>query len=126
MARRGLVAALLLSAAALAAQAAGAAELVMFETPGCPWCARWHRDVGGLYSKTDEGRILPLRQVMMNAVPADLKTVRNIRYAPTFVVMDCGREQGRILGYQGDEMFWGELSIILKKMKAEGRPRERC
>ncbi len=41
--------------------AAVAAELVMFESPGCPWCARWHAEVGPGYGRSDEGKRAPLR-----------------------------------------------------------------
>lgn len=119
-----------LAALVLAVCAAGslrAAELVMFEAPGCAWCVKWHRDLGDIYPKTDEGKLLPLRVVNLRAVrPRDLKNIKNVRYAPTFIVMECGREAGRITGYGGDDMFWGELSTIVEKMKEVGRPKASC
>jgi hypothetical protein len=96
-----------------------AAELVMVEAEGCPFCLRWHREIGPVYPKTEEGRLAPLRRVSLRALPADLKSVKNLRYAPTFVVMQCGREAGRILGYSGDDFFWGELSAILRNLKSK-------
>ena len=33
-----------------------AADLVMVEEPGCPWCARWTAEIGPIYPKTAEGR----------------------------------------------------------------------
>ena len=38
-------------------------ELVMFERHGCPWCARWNEEIGGVYAKTEEGAQAPLRRV---------------------------------------------------------------
>lgn len=94
-----------------------AAELVMVETKGCPWCAKWHRDLGAVYPKTAEGRRLPLRVVRLESLPPDLGKIKNLRYAPTFVALQCGREVGRITGYNGDEMFWGELAEIVNRLK---------
>ena len=37
-----------------------AAELVMFETPGCTWCAAWDAEIGRVYPLTDEGKAAPL------------------------------------------------------------------
>ncbi|MBA4335306.1 MAG: transcriptional regulator, partial [Methylobacterium sp.] len=42
---------------------AAAAELVMFTRDGCPWCARFEREVAPAYHLTEEGRLAPLRRV---------------------------------------------------------------
>jgi hypothetical protein len=105
---------------------ARAAELVIYEIKGCAWCAKWHREVGPIYDKTEEGHLLPLRQVQLGSVPADLKAVKGIKVAPTFVVVECGKEVGRIVGYQGDDLFWGELSGIIARLKTKERPTARC
>jgi hypothetical protein len=98
-----------------------AAELVMFETRACPWCAAWHRDVGGIYHKTTESRAAPLRRVDMDGPrPDDLAAVRPVVYSPTFVLLDEGREIGRIQGYPGADHFWGLLGVLLEKL---GQPR---
>ncbi|MGE5547195.1 MAG: hypothetical protein ACM33T_09870 [Solirubrobacterales bacterium] len=119
-------AAVALVLAALAGTAR-AAELVMFETPSCPWCLKWHRELGDVYPRTEEGRLLPLRVVsLLGNRPADLHGLGPVRVTPTFVVVECGRERGRVVGYNSDEQFWGELSIILDRMKREARPARRC
>jgi len=93
-----------------------AAELVMFETEGCPWCAAWNRDVGTIYTKTEEGQRAPLRRVDVDAPrPADLQHILGIVYTPTFVLVEGGREVGRIVGYPGDDHFWGLLGELLRK-----------
>ena len=46
---------------------ARAAELLMFETRGCPWCAAWHREVGPGYPKSTEGQRAPLRRLDLAA-----------------------------------------------------------
>lgn len=122
VALRRLCAVFLLSL--LAVTAAGpvqAAELVMFETKACSWCAAWHRDVGGIYHRTAESRSAPLRRVDLDGPrPDDLAAVRRVVYTPTFVLMDEGREIGRIQGYPGVDHFWGLLGMLLEKI---GRPR---
>lgn len=35
----------------------------MFTRDGCPWCARFEREVGPIYPKTPEGRLAPLQRV---------------------------------------------------------------
>lgn len=99
---------------------AAADQLVMFEQAGCPYCAAWNHDVGGLYAKTDEGRLLPLRRVDIHAArPADLRTIGGIHFTPTFVVMHCGREAARLTGYTGDANFWGLLDREITTIKGE-------
>ena len=39
----------------LTAVPADAAELVMFEREGCPYCARFNREIAPIYERTDEG-----------------------------------------------------------------------
>ena len=96
------------------------AELVMFESESCEWCEAWHDQIGVVYSKTEEARIAPLRRVDVDdSVPEDLAHVRGIYYTPTFVLMEDGREVGRILGYPGEDFFWGLLSIELDKLQTD-------
>jgi len=94
-----------------------AAELVMFESPFCEWCEAWDQDVGVVYHKTEEGRLAPLRRVEQHApLPEDLGAVRAIVYTPTFVLVDRGREVGRITGYPGEDHFWGLLGVLLRRL----------
>ena len=96
---------------------ARAAELVMFEQEYCEWCEAWHEEIGGIYPKTDEGKLLPLRQVDIDqARPADLTEIRAVRFTPTFVVLDKGREVGRILGYPGEANFYWLLNELIAKL----------
>ena len=101
----------------LSAPAARAAELVMFEQKGCVWCQRFDRDIAPAYEKTDEGRRAPLRRVdIAKAMPPDLAFVRRERFTPVFVLVDNGREFGRIRGYPGDTFFWGLLAGMVEKL----------
>lgn len=95
-----------------------AAELVMFESEGCPWCRAWDQEVGRIYAKTKEAEVLPLRRVPLNAPrPADLQHVRGILYTPTFVILEQGVEVGRIQGYPGEDAFWWQLSELIGRLE---------
>jgi thioredoxin-related protein len=113
---RTLAAALLLLAT-FGMQPAAAAELVMFEDAGCVWCARFNREVAPIYPKTIEGKRAPLRRVGINdRLPADLAFIQVERLTPLFVLVDQGREIGRIRGYPGEDHFFGLLSGLMKKL----------
>ena len=91
----------------------------MFETRSCTWCEAWDREVGGIYHKTPEAQAAPLRRVDLNAPRADdLAGLRRVLYSPTFVLLEGGREIGRIQGYPGADHFWGLLGMLLEKRSA--------
>ncbi len=112
-----LVAAWLCIAAISCAKSAGAAELLMFEDRGCPWCERWRREVGVAYPNTAEGRRAPLRRVdLRQARASGVELALPITVSPTFVLAENGREVGRITGYPGADFFWGLLAELLAKL----------
>lgn len=99
------------------AKTAHAAELVMAEQAACGWCEAWDEEIGGIYHKTPEGRIAPLRRVAIHEpLPADLAFIEGLVYTPTFVLVEGGREIGRINGYAGQDFFWGLLRELLEKL----------
>lgn len=105
------------AAAVLWAGLARASELVMFEQSGCVWCQRWDREIAPLYDKTAEARALPLRRVDIRSQKASgITLAAPVRYTPTFVVVDNGREIGRITGYSNDDAFWGLLDALAAKL----------
>lgn len=83
-----------------------AAELIMVEQAGCHYCERWNSEIGHIYPKTKEGKLVPLRRVDLRRLPRDLSFASRPVFTPTFVLMDDGKELGRIEGYPGDEFFW--------------------
>jgi thioredoxin-related protein len=96
---------------------ARASELVMFERAGCVWCQRWDRAIAPIYGKTDEAKLLPLRRIDIDRQSADgIVLAAPVRFTPTFVVVDQGREVGRIIGYANDESFWGLLAKLAAKI----------
>lgn len=104
-------------ALALLAQPAFAAELVMFRRDGCPYCATWDRVLGPVYPKSDVGGRLPIRMIDLDrdALPA-AKLERAVRFTPTFVLIEDGREIGRIEGYPGEDFFWGLLDKLVQRL----------
>ncbi|MBI3453506.1 MAG: thioredoxin family protein [Rhodospirillales bacterium] len=103
--------------AAIDAPARGT-ELVLFEAADCPWCARWHREIGPIYPRTEISALLPLRRVYLDRkVPEDLRHLPGVRFTPTFVATVDGREVGRIVGYPGDDLFWGLIEDIYARAR---------
>ncbi len=112
------MAAIVFAAGGLWPALANASELVMFDQAGCIYCQRWERDVGSLYEKTDEARALPLRRIdIRDQKMSGVVLAAPIRYTPTFVVVDQGREVGRITGYSNDNAFWGLLDALKAKLQ---------
>lgn len=104
----------LLCACLLAAHPAAAAELVMYRSPGCPYCAAWDRAIGPTYPKSDLGRRAPLRHVDVAARGGPAVALKSpVRFTPTFVLVQDGRELGRIEGYPGEDFFWGLLERLM-------------
>ena len=92
-------------------------ELLMFEETGCPWCVRWHAEVGPGYPRSSEGRMAPLRRLdIRGGAPTGMTLSAPVRATPTFVLVENGREVGRITGYPGADFFWGLLAGLLKKV----------
>lgn len=111
----------LIVAAALGLQPCGAAlasdlQLLMFEQPGCIYCARWDADVAPEYPVTDEGRAAPLRRVQLrDGAPDGVMLVSPPVFTPTFVLLADGAETGRIEGYPGEDFFWPMLAAMIAR-----------
>ena len=99
---------------------AHAAELVMFEEPGCTWCQRWDAEVAPAYPLSPQGRMAPLRRVhIRDQATAGVSLERPVTGTPTFVLADEGREVGRIVGYPGPAYFYGQLDRLLERLPKE-------
>jgi len=101
------------------ARAEGRAAWVMLERHDCPYCRRWLRDVAPAWAASDLGRLAPLRRVDIgrDRLPADLAFLRGSVFTPTFVLVEDGREVGRIVGYQGEALFWQAAEALVAKLK---------
>lgn len=98
---------------------ATAAELVMLERPGCVWCERFDAEIAPVWPKTEEGSRAPLRRVDVTAPwPEDLAHLTKERFTPTFILVEEGREVGRLRGYAGEEFFWYRIGELLAKLPA--------
>ena len=101
----------------LLAPAARSAELVVFEQKGCVWCQRFDREIAPAYDKTAEGKRAPLRrQDIRQPIAGELAFIKRERFTPVFVLIDEGREIGRIRGYPGDTFFWGLLANLIERL----------
>jgi hypothetical protein len=106
-----------LVAMVLTLASARAAELVMFTQRGCVWCQKFDREIAPAYDKTAEGTRAPLRRVdILKPLPADLAFIARERFTPAFVLIERGREFGRIRGYPGDTFFYGLLDNLIAQM----------
>lgn len=116
----------LLLSMVLAVPAFAETRLMMVEEDGCPWCARWNRDVGGEYDLTDEGKAAPLwRYDIHDPAPEGVTFASKPHFTPTFILLVDGTEVNRIEGYPGEGFFWGLLSMMLASLPdAEGEPSE--
>jgi hypothetical protein len=114
--RLGISGLLMLCAVAVTAGAASAAELVMFRRDGCVWCAKWDREIGPIYLKTEFNRTAPLRLINLDHDPDPAILHGPIHYTPTFVLVEDGKEVGRIEGYPGDTFFWPRLENLLTRL----------
>jgi hypothetical protein len=43
-----------------------------------------------------------------------------VSFSPTFVLVEQGREIGRITGYPGADFFWGMLAELIQKLDRSG------
>jgi hypothetical protein len=116
MIRKFVFTILLLTGAVAAAPNLYAAELLMFEDDSCGWCHRWHAEFGPSYPTSAEGRRAPLRRVDIrdqDRVGATLG--RSVYSTPTFVLVDGGKEIGRIVGYPGGS-FYRRIDELLQRL----------
>ncbi len=97
----------------LAAIPSPSAQLWMVEQPGCHWCERWNAEIGPAYPNSEEARRAPLRRVQLGALPEGIALAAPALYTPTFILVDAGRELGRIEGYPGEDFFWPLLKRLL-------------
>jgi hypothetical protein len=92
------------------------AVLVMIGDPGCPYCARFEREVAPGYRASDDGKLVPL--VRRDRHDADVAFIPKVVYSPTFIMLVRGREIGRIVGYGGTDIFWMQVAALLADARA--------
>jgi len=94
-----------------------AAELLMFDDPGCVWCRRWNAEIGPGYPRSPEGKQAPLRRIhIRDQGKAGVALASRVNATPTFVLVEDGQEVGRIAGYAGRDFFYPMLEELLRKI----------
>jgi hypothetical protein len=96
------------------------AALLMVDDAGCVYCRKWDREVAPGYENSDEGRAAPLVRRPIRS--ADVTRYPGVRYTPTFLLLVEGREIGRIIGYPGPDLFWGEFNALFAKSGLKATP----
>jgi len=91
---------------------ASAMELVMIEQTICPFCKQFDDEVK--YSESETAKALPLRRIKLSDPwPQDLANISHDKLTPTFILVDNGKELGRLRGYPGKEGFWALLEKLM-------------
>jgi thioredoxin-related protein len=93
---------------------AGGLELLVVEIDNCIYCGLFRRDVAPAYTSSPRARAVPMRFVDLNAPDVGrLSLAAPIDSVPTVLVVENGKEVGRIAGYVGPEIFFHSLSRLL-------------
>ena len=102
---------------------ADAAELLMFEQAGCPFCEAFDAEIAPGYPASNAGRLAPLRRVdIHDDRRGGIDTLVPAVFTPTFVLVDDeGREIGRLEGYPGRKWFYPEIDALIDRLPA-GEP----
>ena len=89
-------------------------ELLVVEIENCIYCGLFRRDVAPAYKSSIRARAVPMRFVNINAPDVDRLILESpIDSVPTVLVVENGREVGRIAGYVGPEIFFHSLQRLL-------------
>lgn len=88
--------------------------LLMAEEAGCFWCGKWNEEIAHIYPKTVEGRTAPLQRYDLHSETPDVVFAKRVHFTPTFILVEDGRELGRIEGYPGEDFFWGLLAMMFE------------
>ena len=109
----------------IAATAASAAELVMLEGRACGRCKQFLAEVAPSYGATPTGRLMPLRVIDVDQSTPWFRLNGPVEGTPTFLLVDRGREIGRISGYSSREAFYAQAQSLIAALprKSPRRPR---
>jgi thioredoxin-related protein len=92
----------------------GRKELLVVEIDNCIYCGLFRREVALVYKSSVRARAVPMRFVNINAPDVDRLILESpIDSVPTVLVVENGREVGRIAGYVGPEIFFHSLQLLL-------------
>ena len=87
-------------------------QLLVFDSEYCEWCEIFYQETATGYSLSEEGRQFPIvAHNVYDPLPPEYKDVLPATITPTFVWIQGGREQGRMVGYPGAEIFWWQIAV---------------
>ncbi len=91
-------------------------EIVVLEVEGCLYCQIFRRDILPTYRASARAATVPMRFVDINELTATkLRLSAPVDVVPTAIVLQNGRELGRISGYVGPENFFRSIDYLLAR-----------
>ncbi|MEZ5856161.1 MAG: thioredoxin family protein [Hyphomicrobiaceae bacterium] len=99
--------------------------LLVFDDPGCSWCARFKRDIAPAYEESPLMQKAPMQYVQIRDQANIVYRLRSrVTGTPTIVLVDRrGKEVSRT-GYPGGgaKAFLSEIEAMLKRVPKEPEP----
>ena len=95
--------------------------LIYVFSPACPSCEQFDKEVGQIYSKTTEGKKLPMLTVSLSEWRSTKHTYSDcnlnpISATPSFIKMSGCLELDRLVGYSSQELFWLSLNRMTNRL----------
>lgn len=91
-------------------------ELVVIETLNCAYCRVFRRELLPAYAASSRAKDMPIRFLKVNEVGrAGISLRQPISIVPTTLVLEEGREIGRIPGLTGHDTFFRAIQMILRQ-----------
>lgn len=111
-----LVAGVILAAAGAPAGAQDF-RLLMIEQAGCVYCRIFNRDIAPIYAASPEGRVAPLVHAdLRGPLPEGVTLASRPVVTPTFILIGPdGVERERLMGFPGEDFFWGYLARMFER-----------
>ena len=89
----------------------------MFEQKACPFCEAFNREIAPDYPESAAGRAAPLRHVdIWQSRTGGVESLDPAVFTPTFVLVENGREVGRLMGYPGRRYFYQEIEPLIARL----------
>lgn len=115
--RLGLLILVLTGLLGAAPAAAQGFRLLMIEQDSCIYCRIFNRDVAPIYAVSAEGRAAPLVHAdLRGPFPQGVTLASRPAVTPTFILIGPdGVERDRLMGYPGEDFFWGYLARMFDR-----------
>ncbi len=102
----------------LMAAAHAETQLLYIFASDCGACNKFQREVGDIYPKTQESRVLPMAKIELAQWRAGTSQLnqcdtKEVFGTPTFILLEDCVETDRITGYANDELFWLALTRMV-------------